>query len=461
LVLHPRLSLAALLDQFQALFPPEALALWLGQQVLYRRAFSPLIILWYLVFQFLSGDPTLAAVVEDALDGGADRLSPPGKPLSQTLRSEATTSWAEARQRFPEAAVVKALQTSGHTIRATVHNRQWHGLDPALLDGTTYRLRPWGDIPQVFPPHRSGHNAHPYWCLARAVVAFCLATGVVLDCAIGPTKRSEQALVLEMLMQSLWANTLFIADRNFGVYSVVRAAVTAQAQVLFRLTAVRAQKLAKEAQVKLRPGLDQRIQWKPSRHDQCPQPLPKEPVSGRLIARRVTPRGFRSFILYLFTTLGDPLITVEELAQCYGQRWQVELDLRYVKTQLHLHFLECKSAAMARKLWLAGLMAYNLVRAVMSAAAAWTHQSVFRLSFSRSLKALRKWLPKLGTKVALKAWKRLIQRVARFTLPKRTKARPPEPRAIRYFKRDFPKLCGDRAQARKKLARTNTKSSCH
>jgi hypothetical protein len=456
--LQTRLSLAALLDQFQALFPPETVALWLGQQVFYRRAFSPLIILWYLVFQFLSGDATLEAVVEDALEGGADRLSPSGKCLSKSLRSASTASWSDARKRLPEAVALKALRASGLTIRGTVQNRQWHGWDPVLLDGTTYRLRPWGDIPQVFPPHHSGNNAHPYWCLARAVVAFCLATGGVLDCVIGPTKRSEQALVLELLMQSLWTHTLFIADRNFGVYSVVRAAVAAQAQVLFRLTESRAQKLAKEAQVQLRPDLDQRLQWKPSSHDQCPEPLQKTPVDGRLIARRVSPKGFRSFVLYLFTTLVDPQLTVEALAQCYGQRWQVELDLRYVKTQLGLHFLECKSAAMARKLWLAGLMAYNVVRAVMCAAAAWTHQSVLGLSFTRSLKALRKWLPKLGTKAALSGWKRLIRRVARFTLPKRKQARPPEPRAVRYFKQDFAKLHGDRAQAREKLAQKNAKN---
>ncbi len=55
-------------------------------------------------------------------------------------------------------------------------------------------------------------------------------------------------------------------------------------------------------------------------------------------------------MLYLFTTLVDPKITARELAEFYGLRWQVELNLRYVKTQLHLGFLECKSAEMARKL---------------------------------------------------------------------------------------------------------------
>lgn len=457
-VLSTRLSRAALLKKFLGLFPPASLPLWLQGKVFYQRAFTPLITLWYLVFQHLGGKPTLEAVLQDARAGGADRLSSPGNPLSQRLGSDSTASWSQARQRLPESTVQQALQASGQTIRATVQNRQWHGLDPVLLDGTTYRLRPLGDIPQAFPPHRGGRNAHPYWCLARSVVAFCMASGVVLDSRIGPTKQSEQALAGDLFRGSPWKGALVVADRNFGVYSVVRAGVAAQAHLLVRLTKARAQKLADQAGVSLVDGLDQPIQWRPTRHDQCPPSLSKEPVAGRLIVLQVHPRGGGPFTLYLFTTLMDPYLSAQELAQFYGQRWQVELDLRYVKSQLHLQALECKSAAMARKLWLAGLMAYNLVRAVMGAAAALSHQALSRLSFGRSLQALRQWLPKAGHKDAVKSWKILLDRIAHFTHPQRRKPRPSEPRAMRYFKSDFPKLVGDRARAREKLAQKNAKS---
>jgi hypothetical protein len=204
--------------------------------------------------------------------------------------------------------------------------------------------------------------------------------------------------------------------------------------------------------------LDQLLEWKPTRHDQCPQKPTRAPVAGRLLAIRLNPRGVRSFTLYLFTTLVDPQITAQELGQCYGCGWQVELDLRHVKTQLKLQALPCKSADMARKLWLAGWMAYNLVRAVMCAAAATSHQSIFGLSFGRSLKALRKWLPKATAKNALPAWRRLLERVAGFTLPKRKSIRPSEPRTVRYFKSVVPKQSGDRAQARQKLALACAKS---
>jgi hypothetical protein len=457
-VLTTGLSVCAWQQKFLSLLPRNSLHLWLADRLFYERAFTPLISLWYLVFPFLSGDSTLAGVVEDARDGGADRLSPRGKRLSRRLRSDSTSSWTTARQRLPTSAVHKALAASGQAIRSSVQNRLWHQLQGVFLDGTTYRLRPLGDIPEQFPPHRNGNNRQPYWCLVRAVVAFCMATGVVLECVTGATKRSEQALVLDLLLQSPWVNTLLVADRNFGVYSVVRAAVQSQGQVLFRLTRVRANKLAREANLKLQAGMDQLLEWKPTRHDQCPENLSREPVTGRLIAIQIDPPGFRSFTLYLFTTLVDRQITAQELAQCYGQRWQVELNLRQVKTQLQLQSFECKSADMARKLWLGGLIAYNLVRAVMCAAASTSRQSILSISFARSLKALRKWLPKAGQKTALKAWRRLLKRIAGFRLPKRAKPRPPEPRAMRHFKSHFPKLAGNRALAREKLALQNLNS---
>ena len=92
-----------LLGRFGKLMPVPLLASWLAlsDKAFYERAFTPLITLWYLVFQRLCDNHHLSRAVEDALSGGADRLSPRGKPLSRQLRSEATTSFSDARQRLP------------------------------------------------------------------------------------------------------------------------------------------------------------------------------------------------------------------------------------------------------------------------------------------------------------------------------------------------------------------------
>jgi len=452
-----------LLRHFHKLLPVSLLADWLAlsQKEFYHRAFTPLITLWYLVFQRLSPNHHLSQVQQDALDGGADRLSSPGKRLSKQLRSEATTSYSDARQRLP---LQVCLRTLWH-VAAQTHQLLGlplkFGLKLGLLDGSTCRLRPWGDIPEHFAPHRPGNcKKPPYWCLARVVGVVCWATGVVVHSTMASLKTSEQALSGQLLSERSWEGWLLAADRNFGVYYLARALTGSQAHGLLRLTEVRARKLARSAGLKLKAGLDAAIDWVPTSHDQCPDGLTRTPVSGRLLALRVNPRGFRSFTLYLFTTLEDPLqYPASELVQIYGLRWNIELSFRYIKAQMELGFLECHSAQMVRKEWLAGLIAYNLIRWTMGAAAAVARVPVPWLSFSRARQLLLGWLARSPLhRRSSGSWKRLLDRIARARQPKRRKIRPPEPRAIRHFAKDTARLEGSRAAARQLLAKTNAKS---
>jgi hypothetical protein len=420
-----------------------------------------LITLWYLVFQRLGHNHHLSQVQADALAGGADRLSPRGKRLSQQLRSEATTSFSDARQRLPVELCRRALWHTATQGAAALQVAQTFGLKLGLMDGTTCRMRPLGDIPKHFAPHRCGNcKKPPYWCLARVVGLFCWATGMVLDNALASLQTGEQTLAAQLLGQRCWRGWLVAADRNFGVYSVVRALVAAHAQALLRLTQVRARKLARASGLTLNPGLDAPIHWVPTRHDQCPEGLPPIAIAGRLLVVRVAPAGFRAFTLYLFTTLQDrEQYPASALAQVYGRRWQVELCFRYLKTQMDLGFLECHSAAMVHKEWLAGLIAYNLIRWTMGAAAALAAVPVQDLSFSRARELLLDWCWRTARGPrSPRSWERLLTRIAKARLPKRRKRRPSEPRAIRSFQKDVAKLVGSRAEARQKLAQANAKS---
>jgi len=462
-LLRTRFSARQLQRHFAKLLRASWLATWLelSERAFYQRAYTPLITLWYLLFQRLSDNHTLSHVVEDAREGGADHLSPRGKiPLSQQLTSEATTSFSDARQRLPLALLRQALWHMAAQTAASIQAPKWFGLQVGLIDGSTCRLRPLGDIPQHFPPHRPGNcKKPPYWCLARVLGILDSLTGGVLDSAMGSLKDSEQALSALLLKRS-WDQWLLVGDRNFGVYSVARATVVAHAQGLFRLTKSRAAKLARSAGLKLAPGLDALLSWSPTRHDQCPEGVTPLPVPGRLVVVRVKRPGFRPLTLYLFTTLRDPVqCPAQELAQVYAQRWHIELCFRYIKTQMELGFLECQSAEMARKEWLAGLIAYNLIRWTMAAAAALAQVPVRLLSFSRARELLLGWcLRSAVRRPTLASWKRLLGRIAKARLPKRRKRRPSEPRAIRAFQKDVAKLEGSRAAARKQLAKNHADS---
>jgi len=80
------------------------------QMSFYERNFTLRITLWYLLYQRLCFDGTLADVVGDARKGGADRLGKRGeKKLSRRIRSAHTSSYNDARQRLPLALVQAAL----------------------------------------------------------------------------------------------------------------------------------------------------------------------------------------------------------------------------------------------------------------------------------------------------------------------------------------------------------------
>jgi DDE family transposase len=402
-----------------------------------------------LIFQRLHHDHTLEKVVSDAHAGGAEALC---CGLSKKLRSLATVSYSNARQRLPLAFLRESFALQARRLLALNPHTLWHGLAVCLLDGSTVRLRPYGNIARRFPPNGNQAPAAPYWCLMRVVVGFCARSGAALECARGSFYRSEQVLACRMMLRRVVGACLYIGDRNFGVFRIVQTARTVGCHVLVRLTESRARRLLGRP---LRLG-QHALLWSATASDQLQRGCPKDPIAGRLLVVRVHRRGYRSQTLYLFTTLTDPQeFPLAELVDLYGLRWHIELNLRYLKSQMRLVQLECKSAEMAQKEWLAGLMAYNLIRAAMLCAALRQGISPLLLSFSMSHRHLEHWLALFAAGTARgRQWHQLLERVGRARLPRRRKARPPEPRAQRHLRQPYPPLIGSRKKARQQLQKT-------
>lgn len=453
---RPLLQLFAKLLALEGLPTPESTT----QRRFYRRAWCPLLTLWYLIWQRLSPQHTLVAALTDARRGGADALRPGAKPLSGRLRSSATTALAKARARLPLPWLAQCFERLAQQLAALAFAPLPGALPVRLLDGTTVRLRPHGDIPKDFPPHRTRRKKN-YWCVARVVVNFCADSAVALGAQIGSIHASEQTLAVRLILAAV-ARALYVGDRNFGVWRVVRASVQAGGHALVRLTGARAGRLA--AGRRLRAGLDLALDWTPTRHDQVDRGLKKQAVAGRLVVVRVSRRGWRTQTLLLFTTLTDAAAYPPAwlLAQ-YGRRWQVELNLRSVKATMGLDQLEVKSADLARKEFYAGLLAYNLVRGLMGVAARTAEGAVGPLSFATARVILFGALGMLwlGWVPARRRWEeleRVCAEVGRARLPRRAKPRPAEPRAQYHTPQVFPPLRGTRAQARQQLKKLARKS---
>lgn len=453
--------LPVVLQLFAKLFRHANLQAWAQSQPasaaphrgFYQRIYSLTITLGSLVLQRLNADQTQAAVVQDLRAGGADRLSPSRRqPVSQKVHSQATASYNDARQRLPLELLRWALAQIATDVRKAfgrVEARMFQ-----LLDGSTLPILFNPMVAQDYPVARNQHGASD-WCLMRVVVGFCAVTGVARGAVEGAYLLSEQALCWTLMAQSL-AGTVWIADRNFGVWSVVAQALFCQQDILVRLTHARAKRLTGG-----RPwvsGQDQRVPWRRTKHDKVAPGTTADGVEVRLIYVR-GPRDGRFVDLWLVTTLLDrEAFPVQRLVELYGWRWQVEVDFRYLKTALDMPVLLVQSASMARKEFYAALIAYNLVRVVMATAEQpQGEHPASRLSFSQVRRVLVRWLAEWG-----KDWRsrrgslaqkfqRLIAQAAEQRLPTRRKPRPSEPRWVRRRPAIFPRLKGSRQAAREKL----------
>ena len=435
---------------------------------LYWRLLTPLIMVWGFILQRLNPDHTCDAVVSHLHTGAADNLDPDDphvEPLSKRLTSESTSAYVQGRNRLPLSILQSALKYVATVILGWLQRGQqdeaaeqskWKGLVVRLLDGTTFRLRPMGDLAEEYG-QATNQYGKAYWVVVRSVAAFCLYTQSVVAYTEGETTISEKAMVKEVMKEDKAEGSLYLGDQGFGVYRTVQVARAYGKKAVLRVE----EKIAKALQKRnswqryLRPGEERRLYWAPTPQNKVEPGLSTEPVEGRLIHVRLEQDGFRPLDIYLFTTLLDgEFYLAEEIVELYGQRLQVEIDYRHIKTTLEMEEFDVKSVAMFRKELAAGLLTYNLICAYMVKAGQIAGLPPSRLSFSRCwrrvrdafMKGVPRWVYKQGGSEEY-----LLQRLAKCKLPfQPTKVRY-EPRKVRRRPVTYPALKGDRNKARQEI----------
>jgi len=125
---------------------------------------------------------------------------------------------------------------------------------------------------------------------------------------------------------------------------------------------------------------------------------------------------------------------VSEIADCYFQRWDVELFFRDIKSTMGMDVLRCKTPDMVSKEVLMYLIAYNCIRRLMLEAAEKRGVKPRRISFKGSVQALRQWEPHLNKwKISRDDRTRLIRLLIDSIAGNITSDRPGrnEPRAVK------------------------------
>jgi hypothetical protein len=405
-----------------------------------NRVYSPLVVMWLLITQRLSGGASLEAAVLELLRGLPAAFWPqPCKRVRQWRESgkapsSHTGAYNQARQALPLSTVQQSCDRIFEQLFVRSHSTESGPATCAfVLDGSSMRLAHSPTLCNLYPP---GGNLHGegHWPLLRVLVAHDVRTGLAMrpewGAMHGPEAVSEQSL-LETAIDRLPSGSTVIGDANFGVFSVAYAAAQREHPVVLRLTAQRARRLAGGI---LQDGIDRALVWQPSAADRRSHPeLPADAcVTGRLMIREVQPDNRADpFLLALFTTLPS---AQEEIFGLYGQRWTIETDLRTLKSTLQLDQLTCSTPDMVAKEIDMAIAAYNLVRAMITLASGQSGVPPRGYSFTKVRRIVEAFAPVLADAANELAAGQIFDQMMRYVqqskLPRRKKKRPSYPRVV-------------------------------
>lgn len=407
-----------------------------------RRIFTLPLVVWLMMAQRWDRKATLSTAVQQVTEMRPQALLSDHKRIREGTVSSHTGAYSDARHKMPlEVANQVSDRVFGHLLQTRREALPGWDRRVFVLDGSSLELPHTPTLAEKYPPG-SNQYGESHWPVLRILVAQELTAGIAgRPCwgpMYGPQAVSEQALT-EQILGRLPDGSVLMGDINFGVFSVAFAVTQRGHDVLFRLKADRAGVLGRGG-LALTPGTEQSICWRPSAHDRKQHPdLPADAcVHGRLIVQQVQSSNGKSMILYFFTTLN---LGAEQILQLYGNRWDVETDLRSLKQTLRLDMLCCESPDMIAKELVLAITGYNLVRGVMNVAAEQYQLDPRRLSFSRSQDVVNAALPGLDAARSKSEYqdrlRRMFRRVASCKLPDRSK-RPPAPRQAWGHHRKFP-----------------------
>jgi hypothetical protein len=412
------------------------------------RVYTPLMTLWTFLTQILSEDHSCREAVSKLI---AFLVSQGEAPCSPD-----TSSYCKARRRLPLPFLARLVRKTGDAIEHDAPTEwRWKGRTVHLVDGSTASMPDTPKNQAEYPQSRSQKPGLGF-PLARIVAVISLATGAVRDLAIGPYKGKEtgETSLLRTLLERLRRGDVVLGDRYFASYFGISQLVERGVDGLFRIHQRR--------KVDFRRGHalgveDHQVLWpKPARPDWMDEAtyaaIPNE-MWVRELRYQVSQPGYRVSELVLVTTLLDPIeYTKDELADLFLSRWNIELDLRSIKVVMQMDVLRCKTPDLvAKEIW-THLLAYNIIRALMTAAGTAHGVEARSLSFKGALQAMEAFGDRMRSAapgLRGKLWEEMLAVVAYH----RVGDRPGrvEPRAKKRRPKPYRMLTIPRDQTRERL----------
>lgn len=319
----------------------------------------------------------------------------------------------QARARLPLALFRDLLRHLIEGLEPETHadDGLWLGHRTLLVDGSSFSMP---DVPalQARFGQPGGQAKGCGFPVAKIMALFHARTGMLMEIVNAPLRTHDMAQV-SGIHAALRPGDVLVGDRGFCSFSHLTLLVKQGCHAVFRVhqkqivdftpgrpMAARSDKSKSSGRPHSRwlrslGAWDQVVEWiKPRARPSWMSVEEFEALPTVLEVRElryeVGRPGFRTRHITLVTTLLDATIyPLEKLAELYGVRWRVELDLRDLKQTMKMDVLKCKSVDGVLKELHAYAIAYNLVRLTMLEAGRRQGVPCERISFVDALRWVR------------------------------------------------------------------------
>jgi len=447
-LLQPGLPFAGILsaERIERIFARHGNLFGLG------GVYSTAVMLWAFLAQVLRDGK------EAACQSAVARIVAHQFQQGRAVPTHDTGDYCRGRAKLSEA----ALSDLATEVAAELEQRAepawlWKGKHAKLVDGFTFTM-PDTPANQAEYPQARTQKPGVGQPIARACTIVSLATGCVLAAALGPYrgKKTGETALLRQLLDSFSAGDIAVFDRYYCSFLMLAILLSRGVDVCTRLHQCR----SADFRLGTRLGHDDHlIVWTkppcPEWMDEATYASLPETLELRELRYDVREPGFRARRITVVTTLTDAnLYPAEELAELYGQRWNIELDIRALKQTLGAEHMRCKSPAMVRRELWTKVLAYNLIRTTIAAAAHRHRLAPRQISFTSACQyVLSTWslmsACRLSASEALAQGELLLQQIANCRVGHRPGRH--EPRVLKRRRHHYPLMQQPRAVLKAQL----------
>lgn len=420
-------SKCRLISEFACqLLVPDAIVNRLCAEIDYTfrdRLYSPMITVWLFLMQVLSPDKSCQNAMK--------RLNAWRTERGLSKVSCKTTSFCQARCRLPEALFEKLLAWAARQCeQATQESWLCWGRVVELVDGWTITMADTNANQKAYPQIACRKRGCGF-PLARMVGMFSLATGAVNSMAMSAYQGKEtgETSLLRTILDRVLPGRILLADRCYASFWLHSLSQLRGIDVVARAHHLR--------KIDFRQGiqqgrLDQIVAYSKTATSQV-----DEPVAVRYVSQLDPgaspaipdqhPRLSHTPGNLGHNAVGRRAVRCERTGELYRRRWQVELHIRRLKTQMTMEHLRCQTPAMVCKEVLCHLIGYNIVHAAIIAAALKFQRCLNKLSFTGTLQAIEEFASYLRRRASryLEHWECVLTTIAQITVGNRANRKEP------------------------------------